>query len=604
VFGSLRLEHVLHGGAVFNPVSVLGNIYTVTKLIYAQVQLVKANQEQCKRLAERIGIIEQSVRDLEKIKDKSQYEKGLNDLLAGLQNCLEFMTQLSVTSSFVAFFKAGNTNQQFANLNGELQKSIQQLNLGLSAQQVFNREKDKQDQQADIEFIKRNHAEIISQVQQANAGIGQLDLELKENHDIVLNQFASMKALILGLNKPAEKPPIDPHHMAPYFELVFDKKLGAGSFGQIYLGRWRGQVLVIKNIEGTFSDDDKAHFIREVQIMSQCRDKHITQFYGASLEPSRACLLMEHMERGSLYQVLEKPLPLPLQKQMALEIARGLQYLHARDILHRDLKSANVLVNADNHAKLSDFGLSKTRATSVKTTQRKSEAVQWLAPECFTRGGVYTAQSDIYSYGVILWELMSGKRPYAGISETEVPKHTLQGNRDTLAGIPESCATLIKQCWSIEPAQRPNLSHIIETLEKYTIVLEPAAEEHYNQGLQFDQLKDYTHALTSYQKALEKGHVKAGTNLGLFFLLGKSGETNKLKAHQYFLDSAQKGHPRAMTNLAIMLKRGDGVAQNIPEALSWFKKAAKLGDTQAATEAAKLEAALAPPTQYALQTPH
>jgi serine/threonine protein kinase len=192
---------------------------------------------------------------------------------------------------------------------------------------------------------------------------------------------------------------------------------------------------VIKSIEGAFSEDDKAHFIREVQIMSQCRDKHITQFYGASLEPGRACLLMEHMERGSLYQVLEKPVPLPLQKQMALEIARGLQYLHTRGILHRDLKSANVLVNADNHAKLSDFGLSKTRATSVKTAKQKSEAIQWLPPECFTRGGVYTAQSDIYSYGVILWELVTGKRPYAGISDAEIPKRTLQGKRDTLDSI-------------------------------------------------------------------------------------------------------------------------------------------------------------------------
>ena len=80
---------------MLDPLSALRNIYSVTKLIYDQVQLVKANQEQCKRLAERIGIIEQSVHNLDQITDKSQYEKGLNDLLAGLQNCLQFMTQLS-----------------------------------------------------------------------------------------------------------------------------------------------------------------------------------------------------------------------------------------------------------------------------------------------------------------------------------------------------------------------------------------------------------------------------------------------------------------------------------------------------------------------------
>jgi hypothetical protein len=211
---------------MLDPISALENIYSVTKLIYAQVQLVKANQEQCKRLAERIGIIEQSVHNLDQITDKGQYEKGLNDLLAGLQNCLAFMTQLSAVASFKAFFKAGYYSQQFLNLNEELQKSIQQLNLGLVAQQVFNREQDKRDQQADIEFIKKNHQEIISEVQKGNAGIDQLSLELKENHDIVLNQFESMKAILMGLNLSAEKPLIDPHHVAPsYFESVDQKNI-------------------------------------------------------------------------------------------------------------------------------------------------------------------------------------------------------------------------------------------------------------------------------------------------------------------------------------------------------------------------------------------
>lgn len=590
---------------MLNPISALQSIYTLTKLIYDQVQLVKINQEQCKRLKERIQIIEQSVHNLDEIKNKSQYEKGLNDLLAKLQRCLTFMKQLSDVGAFKAFFKADNYNQEFVNLNAELQTSIQQLNFGLVVQQVFNREKDKQDQQADLEFIKQNHKEIIGEVQKANAALGELDLELKENHDIVMHQFESMKALLMGLNRSAEKPLINPDYVVRYFELVFDKKLGSGAFGQIYLGRWREQALVIKSIEGDFSEEDRAQFIREVKIMSQCRDRNVTQFYGASLEPKgRACILMEHMERGSLYQVLEKPLPPPLQKQMALEIARGLQYLHAREILHRDLKSANILVNADYHAKLSDFGLSHTRAISVKTTQRRSKATGWLAPECFTRGGVYTEQSDIYSYGVILWELVSGKRPYAGIVDAEIPKHTLQGQRDTLDDIAEPYASLIKSCWAIDPTKRPSLIHIIQTLEKYSLRSEsPGPEEHYYRGLEFEQLKDYTHAFESYTKALEKGHVKAGTNMGLFFLLGKLEEPNKPKAHQYFLEAANKGHPRAMTNLAIMLKRGDGVTQDKPKALFWFRKAKESGDKQAAAEVLKLEAELMPPVEYALLTP-
>lgn len=589
---------------MFEPTSALSNIYSVARLIYAQVQLVKANQEQCKRLSERVGIIEQSVRGLENIQDKTQYKQGLNDLLAGLQKCLAFIKQMSEVGAFQRFFKAGSHSSECTVLNDELQKSLQQLNLGLNAQQAFNREQDKQDQQADMAFIKKNHEQIIKEVQKANVGIGQLDLELKENHEIVMRQFASMKAVLMRLNRPVEKSPLDPHYQVPYFELVFDKKLGSGSFGQIYLGRWRGQVAVIKSIEGAFGEGEQAQFIREVQIMSQCRDRHITQFYGAALEPQgRTCLLMEYMEQGSLYQVLEKPLAPSLQRQMALEIAEGLHYLHSRDILHRDLKSANVLVDRDNHAKLSDFGLSHTKAVSVKTTLQKSEAIQWLAPECFSRGAVYTAESDIYSYGVILWELLTAKRPYAGVPDSRVPERTLRGTRDSLEGISEPYASLIQQCWSLEPAKRPRLMQIIQILEKVTLrPASPSPEEHYNQGLQFDQLKDYAHALESYTKASEQGHVKAGTNLGLFFLLGRNGAPDKTKAYQLFLNSAQKGHARAMTNLAIMLKRGDGIPQNMPEALSWFKKAAALGDTQAATEAQKLEVALTP-TNYALLTP-
>jgi len=212
VLGFFKAGRLSHGGAMLDPVSALQNIYSVTKLIYDQVQLVKANQEQCKRLAERIGIIEQSVHNLDQITDKSQYEKGLNDLLAGLQNCLQFMKQLSAVGALSAFFKAGNYNQQFASLNEELKKSIQQLNLGLVVQQLFNREKDKLDQQADIDFIKKNHQEIISEIQKGNAGIGKLDLELKENHDITMNQLASIKALLMELNCSVEKPPIDRHH--------------------------------------------------------------------------------------------------------------------------------------------------------------------------------------------------------------------------------------------------------------------------------------------------------------------------------------------------------------------------------------------------------
>ena len=595
-----------------DPLGMAQNVYALAKQIYAQAQLVEANKSQCGRLVERIKVVESSIRHLEIPGQKAAYQEGLKDLLEVLKECLDFARKLSSKDSRLKilkdFVKAGSYSERFNELNEALQKSIRQLNLGLATQQICNREQDKEDQRQDIQELQSSQQKIIDLLESGNAdseqGFGMLMLGQEESRDILLKKIDSVTAVLASLNRPSEKPPLDSCYMVPFFELEFGEKIGEGSFGRIYYGEWLGQSVVIKSIEGAFGPAEREEFIREVQIISRCRDRNVTQFYGASFEAGgRACIVMEPMEKGSLYQILEGPLSPELQRSIALDIAHGLRYLHAHGIFHRDLKSANILVNAYGQAKLSDFGLAKTRATSIKTIQPKQRSTAWLAPEYFDPDAQYTAASDVYSYGVILWELATGHRPYPGLKEKEIERRTrLQGRGESLEGISEPYLSLIHGCWEKDPAKRPDLKDIIHTLQKYKIrAASPTPEQYYQKGIQAEAANDYAHAFDAYKKAFDKGHVKAGTEIGLFFLSGKACASDKEQAYKFSLEAAQRGHVRAMVNVGMMLKRGDGVLQDLNEALVWFKKAAAQGDVKAAAEAQQLEALLQP-SGYALRT--
>jgi serine/threonine protein kinase len=299
---------------------------------------------------------------------------------------------------------------------------------------------------------------------------------------------------------------------------------------------------------------------------------------------------MEYMAQGSLYEVLAKTTFSPeQQKQMALSIAKGLGYLHRQGILHRDLKSANILLDASGQAKLADFGLSKSEMRSIQTIQERSQAIAWQAPECLQRASQYTEASDIYSFGMILWEIVTQKRPYAGKDTGTIVKSVLSGQRESVKDFPEVYRSLIEGCWQPNPDQRPAIKAIIATLEAYESQKKLSAETLYDRGTEFEKVGKHPEAYADYADAAAMGHVKANTNAGFLALTGKGTAQNKSEAYERFLQSAQKGHARAMMNLARMLEKGDGVTQNPVQALTWYTRAANLGDEQGKTKSQSLQ---------------
>jgi serine/threonine protein kinase len=180
---------------------------------------------------------------------------------------------------------------------------------------------------------------------------------------------------------------------------------------------------------------------------------------------------MEYMPNGSLFHLLhnKQTIQWDVRMRFAIDMARGLVYLHEENIVHRDIKSLNVLLDEHLKAKLTDFGLSKvkteTRSVSTKSSQSVG-TIPWMAPELFSRRAVYTKKSDIYSLGMTFWELASCEIPFKDAASTElIPGWVKDGEREEIPlDCPQKLGSLIKACWEGVPDNRPDATTVAEFL--------------------------------------------------------------------------------------------------------------------------------------------
>lgn len=279
-------------------------------------------------------------------------------------------------------------------------------------------------------------------------------------------------------------------------DLHFDPRqdrLGQGTFGTVYKGRWNNIPVAIKEIQGTLTEESRGHFKNEAEVMVRANSPWVVSLYGISEAPQHAALVMELMPHGSLHQLLHngQALEWKIRYQISQDIAHGLLLLHGDGILHRDLKSDNVLLDDRLRAKLSDFGLSKIKSASRAST-RRTQAVGtegWMAPELFldvkairkdpVTGErilpkiLYSEQSDIYSYSVVLWEMASRKLPYEemGLQGSDIRDFVkAQEREDIPRDCPPAFAELIQGGWKPEPKERLSLSVMLERLEVLSAV--------------------------------------------------------------------------------------------------------------------------------------
>eukprot|EP00884_Botryococcus_braunii_P023403 jgi/Botrbrau1/9747/Bobra.0388s0034.1 len=232
--------------------------------------------------------------------------------------------------------------------------------------------------------------------------------------------------------------------------------LGSGSFGQVIKAIRDGvHDVAVKVSNSNFS---REALIKEVEVLRNCRNSNVVQFQGACLVGHNVWLVMEYMPGGDLRSFLarqEKWTWGPRAEVLALDIARGMAYLHSQRVLHLDLKSGNVLLTTDGHAKIADVGIAQLLGESQShCSNLELKMLPYLAPEVIVKGKAnYSA--DVYSFGVILWELVTGKAPVTG------------RNLDlrALDGCPERVAQLVAKCLSHNSLDRPTAKEVALQLQ-------------------------------------------------------------------------------------------------------------------------------------------
>jgi len=263
------------------------------------------------------------------------------------------------------------------------------------------------------------------------------------------------------------------------------EELGKGSFGLVYRGNFshptKGEMpCAIKTVNEKSSYRQRIEFLHEASAMKDFKTEHVIKLIGVVSQGQPALVLMELMENGDLKNFLRslRPdsennryrLPVPTLRQvmqMAIEIADGMAYLSVKKLVHRDLAARNCMVSGDIVVKVGDFGMARDvyETEYYRKEGRGLLPVRWMAPESI-KDGKFTSQSDVWSYGVVLWEMATlAEQPYQGFTNDEVMKYVKDGHKMRR---PEDCPdilyNLMSECWNNAPDDRPTFLEICQKL--------------------------------------------------------------------------------------------------------------------------------------------
>ncbi|KAK3580590.1 hypothetical protein CHS0354_002689 [Potamilus streckersoni] len=273
----------------------------------------------------------------------------------------------------------------------------------------------------------------------------------------------------------------------PFNDLEFYEKCGGGSFGSVYRALWksRNHIVAVKRL---------LVLDKEAQVLSALSHRNIIQFYGAVTQEPNFCLVTEYAENESLYAYLQNPknfLDFQQILRWAQEMAHGMNYLHCEapvKVIHRDLKSKNVVICANWSCKICDFGASRFAGSTTKMSL--AGTFPWMAPEVIQSLPV-SESCDTWSYGVVLWELLTHEVPFKGIEGFQVAWLVVE--REERLTIPSSCPPcfkkLMEQCWLTEPKKRPTFKQILARL---------------NSILEDENLQDVTNSFLHHKEVWKK----------------------------------------------------------------------------------------------------
>jgi len=250
-----------------------------------------------------------------------------------------------------------------------------------------------------------------------------------------------------------------------YDELEFDQVVSSGSAGEVYLGYYFGTPVAIKKLFA-LAPDQKHLVSREFSILQGVNHPNIVQFLGICDHTSGIYLITEYVEHGDLFDLLifgERDIGWKQKVKIALQVGTAVYYLHTRNIIHRDLKSQNVLIGESMKVKLCDLGL----ATMIENRRRITVCGtdEWMAPE-IVLADTYDSKVDVFSFGIVITEMITNQPP----KKREFQNKLMFDEERFRGGLPEDCpeefAQIAVDCTRFEPNDRPSFKEIVARLKK------------------------------------------------------------------------------------------------------------------------------------------
>ncbi|XP_029953004.1 mixed lineage kinase domain-like protein isoform X2 [Salarias fasciatus] len=461
-------------------------ILSVASEIYTLVENVKANKKRCRRVSKRVKDLEGLVKAVQQrgaaqLKDEGgeKVEKALQDLSDTLQTAKTLIEKYTSANWVDRILKSGSHGDEFNSVNDHLSDAFhilfgaQQVEQGNLLYKVFEQTtRDKEDKEDGMEDELELKALLLEhmQVQQQKMETMLKDFDyLKVNVGKIVDVLD--KSDVANENTRIIEPKELQYEPEPFMKTPTS---------EVYKGEFNGFPVAIKrylNPQSISPEELKRIFSKEVDTMKRFESPNILRMYGICIQNEQSpspefLLIMEYCDKGSLRQVLDtdRDLPWTRKAQMCLDAARGLYRLHhteKKSKVHGCLNSSKFLVDDGYRVKLGGFELAKTE-TSLRRTSKDAEirSLCYCSPQMLSSINHYTKECEIYSFGIVLWEVATGKKPFEGMSHDDIYQKVCEEKYQE--PLPDDCpkalGELINACRAHDSFKRPSALGLVNKL--------------------------------------------------------------------------------------------------------------------------------------------
>ncbi|XP_010748607.2 mixed lineage kinase domain-like protein [Larimichthys crocea] len=452
-------------------------ILSIASEIYTLVEKVKANRERCQRLSCRVKALEKVIKETGKRQPSGEVEQALRELHITLESAKNFIEKFTSANLMKRIVNSGSHEGEFDIFNERLSDAVQVLSVFLQVEQqnVLDQVFDQTTRQKEDAVDGRKDNEELKKL---------LHDYMKAQEEKYEQLRIDVEKRMASLNKPSITEITT--RMIKSDELKYDhpkKPFMTTPSSEVYRGEYNGFPVAIKrytDLLNTSLRDVKSIFNKEVETMKRFESPNILRMFGISVKDEEGpspqfLIIMEYCEKGSLRQVLDSDCKLSWTRKacMCLDAAKGLYRLHQteeKSKVHGCINSSKFLVDKGYTVKLGGFELSKTETSlkkSIKTSTHREEGHCYYTPQKLNNiNHKYSKECEIYSFGIVLWEIATRKKPFDGLTIQDVYQkvYTEKYQEPLPDDCPEPLGSLINDCRAYDSFQRPNAGVLVDKL--------------------------------------------------------------------------------------------------------------------------------------------